>query len=321
MSNIVLYAIPAFVILITLEAYLAWKKQQAVYETKDTFACLAMGLGNVIISAGAKLLTFALMLLIWTHLRVFDIPQTGIALWWVIPLLIVCEDFCYYWFHRLHHETRIGWAAHVNHHSSQRYNLAVALRQSWTTPLTGFVFWLPLAIIGFHPVLILFAQAISLLYQFWIHTQAINRLGPLEWIFNTPSHHRVHHGANPEYIDKNYAGILIIWDRLFGSFAPEQAPVQYGLTKNINSYNPLTIAFHEWQTMARDARQAMGWKNKLGYLLRRPGWQPSVHYPTSNQARTTKPATELVSEPNTIKLSKPNANHAVNESVKNAVNQ
>lgn len=274
MDNLILFAIPAFVILIALEAWHAYRHQRDIYELKDTVACLSMGLGNVVISAACKLAIFALALMIWEHARLFSIPSSGIALWWVIPLLIICEDFCYYWFHRFHHESRLGWAAHVNHHSSQRYNLAVALRQSWTTPITGFVFWLPLPFLGFHPILVIFAQAISLLYQFWIHTQSIDRLGPFEWFMNTPSHHRVHHGANPEYIDKNYAGIFIVWDKLFGTFAPEQAPVQYGLTKNITSYNPLTIAFHEWQALAHDIRAANNWQNRWRTLWRRPGWQP-----------------------------------------------
>lgn len=280
MSTIVLYAIPVFVILISLELLIAWRRnlasqeQQNIYGAADTVACLSMGLGNVAISTVVKIFTFGLMLLIWEHARFFTIPQDGAALWWVIPLLLVCEDFCYYWFHRFHHECRIGWAAHVNHHSSTHYNLAVALRQSWTTPLTGFIFWLPLALLGFHPVWIFFAQAISLLYQFWIHTQIIHKLGPLEWVFNTPSHHRVHHGANPEYIDKNYGGILIIWDRLFGSFAPEDAPVNYGLTKNIHTYNPIKIAFHEWLAMGKTVWNTPNWKHKLGYIFRHPGWMP-----------------------------------------------
>lgn len=273
--DIILYAIPAFIILIALEVSYAYRRQLSIYEIKDTAACLSMGLGNVVIGAVCKIAVIGLYFVIWEYARLLDIPYSGAALWWVIPLLIIGEDFCYYWFHRFHHESRLGWAAHVNHHSSQCYNLAVALRQSWTTPITGFVFWLPLAFLGFHPALILIAQAISLMYQFWIHTQVIDRLGPLEWILNTPSHHRVHHGANSQYIDKNYAGILIVWDKLFGTFAPEEAPVQYGLTKNLTSYNPLNIAFHEWGAMARDVTKAKSWRKRWNYVVRRPGWLPN----------------------------------------------
>ena len=132
------------------------------------------------------------------------------------------------------------------------------------------MFWWPLALLGFHPLMILTQQAVSLLYQFWIHTRTIDRLGPLEWVLNTPSHHRVHHGANPEYLDRNYGGILIIWDRLFGSFEPERAPVRYGLVHNIETHNPLRIAFHEWAAMLRDARKARGWRARLRQLLGRP---------------------------------------------------
>lgn len=248
MSNIILYAIPVFIGAILLE--LAWARHRGldIYEGKDSAACLAMGLGNVFAAALVKTLTFGALLWAYEY-RVFTFEAD---VWWHWVLLIVAEDFCYYWFHRGHHEVRCLWAAHVNHHSSQRFNLAVALRQSWTTPITGFWFWLPLALLGFHPLMIFTAKAISLLYQFWIHTESIRSLGPLEWVMNTPSHHRVHHGRNPRYLDRNYAGIFIVWDRLFGSFEPEAEKVEYGLVHNIDTYNPLKIAFHEWAAIARD---------------------------------------------------------------------
>jgi sterol desaturase/sphingolipid hydroxylase (fatty acid hydroxylase superfamily) len=198
-------------------------------------------------------------------------------------LLFFAEDFCYYWFHRFHHEVRFFWAAHVNHHSSRYFNLSTALRQSWTTPITGPIFWVPLALLGFHPFMILTAQAVSLIYQFWIHTELIGRLGPLERVLNTPSHHRVHHGANVEYLDRNYAGILIVWDRLFGSFEPERAPVDYGLTKNIRTFNPVQIAFHEWQGMFRDVLRARSWREAAQFLLQPPGWSPDGSTLTARQ--------------------------------------
>ena len=283
MSPIILFAIPAFGLLILAEWWRATKLQRDIYEIRDTAANLSMGVGNVLIASFVKAGTVALYFVIY-EFRIFDLP-TGFsaATLWVWPLLILAEDFCYYWFHRIHHESRLFWAAHVNHHSSQRYNYAVALRQSWTTPITGMPFWLILPLIGFHPLMIVTAQAISLIYQFWIHTQLINRLGPLEWVFNTPSHHRVHHGANPQYIDKNYGGILIIWDRLFGSFEPEHEPVRYGLTKNIKSHNPLHIAFHAWQGMFRDIALPNTWKNRLGLIFKRPGWRPANEHLRPNQ--------------------------------------
>jgi sterol desaturase/sphingolipid hydroxylase (fatty acid hydroxylase superfamily) len=213
---------------------------------------------------------FALGAMVWLHqFRLLDIPNA----WWVWPLVIFAEDHSYYWFHRVHHEVRLFWAAHVNHHSSQHYNLSTALRQSWTTPLTGPWFWLPLPLIGFAPQMIVVAQVVSLLYQYWIHTEMIGRLGWLEAILNTPSHHRVHHGRNPQYLDKNYGGIFIIYDRLYGTFEPEAEAVDYGLTTNIETFNPVRIAFHEWAAMFRDARRAPTLGAAIGYLLRPPGWK------------------------------------------------
>ncbi len=270
MSTLIYFAIPAFVVLIAAEWLRARQLQQEFYENADTMACLAMGLGNVVIAALVKGLSLGLLFVVYEY-RLFDLANV----WWVWLLLFFAEDLVYYVFHRVHHESRFFWAAHVNHHSSEQYNLAVALRQSWMTPLTSIPFWLPLALIGFHPLMILTMKAFSLLYQFWIHTRLIKRLGPLEWFWNTPSHHRVHHGSNPQYIDCNYGGFLIIWDRLFGSFVPESESVKFGLTKNINTHNPLRIAFHAYQSLGSDLRRVPGWRNKAALLLRRPGWQPA----------------------------------------------
>lgn len=267
MSQIIYFSIPVFLLLISAELLYARISRQQLYEWRDSLACLAMGLGNVIISAGWKALVWGVVFFWLYQYRVFDIPMTA---WWAWALILLLEDFCYYWFHRAHHEVRFMWAGHVNHHSSEHLNLAVALRQSWTTPITGMLFWAPLALLGFHPLMILTQQAISLLYQFWIHTQGVKRLGPLEWVMNTPSHHRVHHGSNPQYLDKNYAGIFIIWDRLFGSFEPEREPVKYGLTKNIETFNPLKIAFHEWIAIGRDMRKARSLRAALYQACGRP---------------------------------------------------
>jgi len=271
-DRLIAFAVPGFLALLALEAWFERRHPENVrrgYEPRDTAASLAMGIGNVIVAALTKAGAVAVFFAAYEY-RLFDLGH-GVGAW---ALLIVCEDFCYYWFHRASHEVRILWAAHVNHHSSTHYNLSTALRQSWTTPLTGPIFWVPLALLGFHPAMIVTAQAISLIYQFWIHTELIGKLGPLEWVMNTPSHHRVHHGANVEYLDRNYAGIFIVWDRLFGSFAPERTPVNYGLTKNIHSYNPVVIAFHDWAAMIRSLASAKSWREGLGYVLRPPGWSP-----------------------------------------------
>jgi sterol desaturase/sphingolipid hydroxylase (fatty acid hydroxylase superfamily) len=269
-SNLVLYAIPAFLALIALEVWWASHHPDARgYERRDTAASLSMGVLNVAVSAAAKLAVIPLFAWVYMH-RVAELGQAD--KWWSWLVLLFAEDCCYYWFHRIHHEVRFLWAAHVNHHSSQYFNLSTALRQTLLTPITGPLFWTPLCLLGYPPWMVLTAQAWSLLYQFWIHTESIDRLGPLEWIMNTPSHHRVHHGKNVRYLDRNHAGIFIIWDRLFGTFEPEGERVVYGLTKDIATYNPLRIGFHEVAAIARDVRHAPTLRAKLGYVLAPPGW-------------------------------------------------
>ena len=268
MSNLVLYSIPAFIVLMALEIVWARKNpERRGYELRDTRASLSMGILNVGFSAAAKLLSIPFFAWVYSH-RLVDIGTQ----WWAWLVLLVAEDFCYYWFHRSHHEVRLLWAAHVNHHSSEHYNLSTALRQALLTPLTGPIFWAPLALLGYPPWMILTAQAWSLLYQFWLHTESIDRIGPLEWILNSPSHHRVHHGKNVRYLDRNHGGIFIVWDRLFGTFEVESEPVIYGLTKDIKTFNLIQIGFHEVAAIARDVRRAPGLRAKLGYMFAPPGW-------------------------------------------------
>ncbi len=284
MSVLIYVAIPVFLLTIAIER--AWARRHrddpAVkgYTRPDTLASLAMGLGNVIIAAGTKLVTVALMVVLYEH-RLFTLPTA----WWTFVLLFFAEDLCYYAFHRASHEVRFFWAAHINHHSSEHYNLSTALRQSWTTPFTGPLFWLPLPLLGFAPWMVLLQQAISLLYQYWIHTEAIGKLGWFERIFNTPSHHRVHHGANARYLDRNHGGILIIWDKLFGTFEPETEKVSYGLTTNLTTYNPFHIAFHEWRAIAHDVRHARSVGDAFRYVFGPPGWSPDGSRKTSRQQR------------------------------------
>jgi sterol desaturase/sphingolipid hydroxylase (fatty acid hydroxylase superfamily) len=274
MSMLIYAAFPVFILTMILEA--AWARRAAGqpirgYEPIDTWASLTMGIGNVAISAVTKLGVVALWAFLYEH-RLFDLPTSGAAVW---IALFFAEDLCYYAFHRAHHEVRLLWASHVNHHSSTRYNLSTALRQSWTSPVTGVLFWLPLPLLGFHPTLVLTQQAISLLYQYWLHTEAIDRMPAwFEAIFNTPSHHRVHHGRDPLYLDRNHAGILIVWDRLFGTFEPEDKRPDYGLTVNLETFNPLRIALHEWIAMGRDALAARSLRELIGVTLGPPGWRP-----------------------------------------------
>ena len=270
MPDLIHLAIPGFLLLLILEAIFDAVMRRELYERQDTFASLAMGIGNVLVNLSAKAVQFG----IFTFLHRFALFNLGTQ-WWVWGLLFLGDEFSYYWFHRCSHECRIFWASHVIHHSSQRYNLSTALRQTWTGSLMTFVFWLWLPLVGFQPVMIMTMQALSLIYQFWIHTEVIRKMGPLEAVLNTPSHHRVHHAMNQRYLDRNHGGTLIVWDKLFGSFEPEDltdAP-RYGLTKNIHSYNPLRIAFHEWLDIVRDVRQAPGWHNKLRYVFGPPGWR------------------------------------------------
>lgn len=266
-------AIPFFFALILIELVVMAVRPDEDYvgfARKDTAASLSMGLGNVIVNLSWKGVVLVAYAGLW-QLSPWRIEPTVGA--WVA--LFVLEDLCYYWFHRVHHEVRFFWASHVVHHSSRHYNLSTALRQTWT-PMTGIAFWAPLALLGFHPWMILTQMSISLLYQFWIHTEAIDRLPrPVELVLNTPSHHRVHHAANPQYLDRNYGGILIVWDRLFGTFEPEVERPVYGLTKNIRTYNPVRIAFHEFAAIAGDVRRASSWRDRAGHVLRGPGWQPA----------------------------------------------
>ena len=273
LPDLIQYAVPGFVLLVALEALADAVMRRDLYEIKDTAASLTMGVGNLLVNLLAKVLQFS----IFSALHRFAIFHIGYQ-WWAWVLIFFADDFTYYWFHRVSHESRFFWASHVVHHSSQRYNLSTALRQTWTGSFMGFVFWLWLPVVGFPPAMIMTIGAISLLYQFWIHTELIRSLGPFERILNTPSHHRVHHGSNPKYIDRNHAGTLIVWDKLFGTYEPEDpadAP-RFGLTTNINTYNPVRIAFHEWVDMGHDVWNAPGWRNKLRYAFGNPAWRPEL---------------------------------------------
>ncbi|MCS6818397.1 MAG: sterol desaturase family protein [Chitinophagales bacterium] len=266
----VVYAIPFFLLLIGIELYLNWKEQRQLYHGKEAISSIAMGLGSMVVNIFMKALAFAAYS--WLHqFRLFDIGWH----WWSWLLILFADDFTFYWHHRLSHEIRILWAAHVQHHSAQTLNLAIALRQSWTELLYKYVWWCWLPLIGFEPLMILMMMSISLIYQFWPHTEIIKKLPRwFEFIFNTPSHHRVHHASNPRYLDQNHAGILIIWDRLFGTFTEEKEndkPV-YGLTKNIDSYNPLVIVSHEYKSIWEDVKRAPTFADKLKYIFYPPGW-------------------------------------------------
>lgn len=283
--NIILYAIPFFILAMLLELYVTARQHIKAYEAKDSFSSIAMGLGNVLLGFLSKALVFAALYWVYESFRFFTIPVS----WWAFVLIFFADDFSYYWFHRISHECRLFWASHVIHHSSQHYNLSTALRQTWSGGFYSFVFWLWLPLLGFHPAMILFQMSISLLYQFWIHTEAIDKMPKwFESMFNTPSHHRVHHGSNPIYLDRNHAGILIIWDKLFGTFQPElpEEKVTYGLVKNINTFNPIKIAFIEWWYLFKDAfTGSKSLRDRFFYLIKPPGWKHDGTGQISNDLR------------------------------------
>jgi sterol desaturase/sphingolipid hydroxylase (fatty acid hydroxylase superfamily) len=275
-------ATPFFIIAVVLEIILArLGKTKTVYEVADTRTSLIMGLGSTVAGILTGGVVIAGTLWAYQH-RIFTIPMTAIWAWAAIFFL---EDMTYYWFHRISHERRFWWAAHVNHHTSQHYNLSTALRQTWTGGINGtWLLWLPLAFLGFPPAMIAIEKGISLVYQFWIHTEAIRKLpAPIEAVFNTPSHHRVHHARNPRYLDRNYAGILIIWDKMFGSFEPErdEEPCRYGVVKNLGDFNILRVAFHEWAAIGGDLWRSRSPREVVGYLFGPPGWSPDGSRETS----------------------------------------
>jgi sterol desaturase/sphingolipid hydroxylase (fatty acid hydroxylase superfamily) len=242
------------------------------YDTKDSAASITMGLGNVGVGLFAKGFILGAFTLAYQW-RIFEI---GLE-WWAWFLLFFLEDFSYYWMHRVSHRSRFFWASHVVHHSSRHYNLSTALRQTWTGAFCTFIFWLWLPLLGFHPMMIMTQMSISLLYQFWIHTEMVNKMPKwFETIFNTPSHHRVHHATNPKYLDRNHAGILIVWDRIFRTFEEEDEAERpkYGLTQNINTFNPFIIAFKEWSALFKAmATPGIKLKDRLNYLTQPPGWK------------------------------------------------
>jgi sterol desaturase/sphingolipid hydroxylase (fatty acid hydroxylase superfamily) len=270
--NLIHYAIPFFIVTVIIEIILTVKIKMNEYEYKDAATSISMGLiGNVGIGLLTKGAVFGIFLIIYNTFHLFEIPFT----WWASILVLFAEDLTYYWFHRISHESRFFWASHIVHHSSLKYNLSTALRQTWTGSFTSFVFWIPLVLIGFHPVMIIMQKSISLIYQYWIHTELIKKMPKwFEAVFNTPSHHRVHHATNPQYLDRNHAGIFIIWDRLFGTFEPEVEKPVYGLVKNIDTFNPVKVAFLEWFDLLKDIfTSKTSFLNKIKYLLKPPGWK------------------------------------------------
>lgn len=288
-------AVPFFVTMVALEWWAAWKldhtdrerpsqraqsagtqrlsAEPGTYNPRDSRASLLMGVVSIGTSAAWKALALLGYAAIFAYLAPWQLPADA---WYTWVIAFVGLDFLFYWEHRLAHRVRLIWATHQAHHSSEYFNFTTALRQKWNNS-AGILMWLPLPLLGVPPAIVFAAYSLNLVYQFWIHTEHIGKLWrPIEYVFNTPSHHRVHHGSDSEYLDRNYGGTLIIWDRLFGSFAPEVHRPTYGLTTPVDTYNIWRLQTHEYVAIARDVRAARGFRTRLGLVLGPPGWAPAA---------------------------------------------
>lgn len=268
---IILYAAPVMITLVIIEWIISNYQKKDLYSTKDFWASFAIGWGNILTSALSKTAVFYLVWLTYYYIAPFTWPTEGWGYWMQYPICLIFLDKARYWAHRVAHRSRFWWATHVPHHSSEHYNFSVSFRLSWVQQLKV-LFFLPVAAMGFDPIAFFIIHQIEVLYQFWLHTELIRKLpAPIEYIFTTPSHHRVHHGRNREYIDQNFGSTLIIWDRMFGTFTPEKEKVQYGITDPVGSYNPIVLVFHEFKDIAVDVWQAKGMRNKYRAMFSYPG--------------------------------------------------
>jgi sterol desaturase/sphingolipid hydroxylase (fatty acid hydroxylase superfamily) len=291
MRDPVLFAVPFFLLLLIVEWTAARRLEHiegdrapsGAFHRRDSWASIRMGLVSVFTTAAWKLLAVLYCAAIYAYLAPWHLPSTQ---WYTWVIAIFGVDLLYYTYHRIAHRVRLFWATHQAHHSSEYFNFATAVRQKWNN-LGDALIWIPLSLLGVPLWMIFLSFSINLIYQFWIHTEHIGRLWrPIEFIFNTPSHHRVHHGMDPEYLDKNYAGIFIVWDRLFGSFQPETYRPRYGLTKPVTTFNVWKLQTYEYVAIFRDVRSAGRWRDKLGYIFGPPGWEPR----TAVQADASSPA-------------------------------
>jgi len=282
--DVVMLSVPLFIGLLVVEIiWIRLKGKGGSYETRDTATSLLMGAGNVVAGVALGFVAYGFFSWLWGF-RLFDLGTSLL----VIALCFVLDDLRYYWVHRFGHRVRWVWASHVNHHSSQHYNLSTALRQTWTATFTlMMVLRAPLILLGFSPEMVLFVGGVNLVYQFWIHTEAIDKMPRwFEAVMNTPSHHRVHHGRDPKYLDTNYAGVFIVWDKLFGTFVPEQETPDYGLVQNLGTFNPLRVAFHEWRAMLADIfAPNLTLRQRFAYALKPPGWSHDGSRKTSDQIK------------------------------------
>jgi sterol desaturase/sphingolipid hydroxylase (fatty acid hydroxylase superfamily) len=278
MRDPVLFAIPFFLLLLIVEWTAARKLEHAedrpqagAFHTRDAWSSISMGLVSIATMGAWKFLALLGYAAIFAYLAPWHLSSTA---WYTWVIAIVGVDVLFYTYHRVAHRVRLVWATHQAHHSSEYFNFATALRQKWNNS-GEILIWIPLPLLGIPPWMVFVSFSLNLIYQFWIHTERIDKLwGPVEFVFNTPSHHRVHHGMDQQYLDKNYGGIFILWDRLFGSFEPEVFRPHYGLTKPVNTFNIWKLQTREYAAIIRDVRASRRWRDKLGYIFGPPGWQP-----------------------------------------------
>ena len=261
-----------YIFLVLFELNAGYRKHQKLYEQKDTIINLSLGAVTSVAKFLTKGATLFLFYFVSNRFAPWHIPINSIA--GFLVLFFLC-DLTFYWYHRLSHRSRFFWATHVAHHSSRIFNFSTAIRGNFIHFFYRFIFWLPLALLGFEPILIVLIDELNFYYQFWIHTRAIDRMPRwFEYFFNTPSHHRVHHGTNEKYIDKNYAAIFIIWDRMFGTFEAEQEDVVYGITHNLENQTLTKVITHEFKDIWRDVKSARNFREAWNYVFSYPGWKP-----------------------------------------------
>lgn len=268
--NPIILSIPIYFLLIGIELIIQWYSKRKLYRLDDAITNISCGITQQLSGIFLKVLGVGAYTLVFNYFALFEVPST----WYTFIVLFIAADFFYYWAHRKSHEINLFWGGHVVHHQSEDYNFSVALRQGSFQIIWTFAFYLPLAIIGFKPIDFVFVSALVTVYQFWIHTETINKMGWFELVFNTPSHHRVHHGRDPKYIDKNHAGVFIIWDKLFGTYQKEEEKPTYGITRPVNSWNPIWVNLDHYHQMYHQLATIKGFKNKLKFLFYKPGWLP-----------------------------------------------
>ena len=267
-NSIYIVALPIILLMIMVEVLVANAKNIAAYKKEDSLGTLGLLTGNIFVALSIKGLTLAFHVFLY-EFRFFDLVSL-MPTWalWIITFILI--DFIFYFYHRISHRSRFLWAIHMSHHSSEEMNFFVSFRQAWLGPISKIPFFMLLPLIGLDPTMIAVAGVISTLWGVIGHTQVINKLGPLEWVFNTPSHHRVHHGSNLQYIDKNYGNLLIIWDRFFGTFEPENEQVKYGMVKNVNTFNPFKITLMGWQEIILDMKNSKSSREAMTHFFGPP---------------------------------------------------